>query len=100
MEGWEAGEVGSYLTVSRNSGNVAVNILLGGPHSLGGTDDCIHGNKTHDGIYGEKKKQTLNYLCTTGQRGGRRDEMNGEGRMQAYIPLHVRWIDSQWKFTV
>ena len=55
MEGWEAGEVGSYLTVSRNSGNVAVNILLGGPHSLGGTDDCIHGNKTHDGIYGEKK---------------------------------------------
>lgn len=57
MEGWEAGEVGSYLTVSRNSGNVAVNILLGGPHSLGGTDDCIHGNKTHDGIYGEKKNK-------------------------------------------
>ena len=49
----------SCLTVSRNSGNVADNILLGGPHSVGGTDDHIHGNKIYDGIYEKKKKTQL-----------------------------------------
>ena len=68
-EGW--GGTGSCLTVSRNSGKVADNILLGGPHSVGGTNDCIHGNKTHDGIC-EKKKKTKTSAVYVAQ-GGREE---------------------------
>ena len=85
---------------NRNSGKVADNILLGGPHSVGETDDYIHGNKTHDRICEKQTNKNLNCLCSTGRKGGRRGEMNGQSRIEAYTPLHVRWIDSRWKFAV
>ena len=56
----------SCLTMSRNSGNVADNIILGGPHSVGGTDDCIHGNKIYDVIYEKKNKNLTIYVPQEG----------------------------------
>lgn len=53
-------KVGSCLAVSRNAGNVVDSILSEGSHSVGGTDDCIHGNETHDGTC-EKKTSHVDY---------------------------------------
>lgn len=70
MEGWEAGIVGSYLTVSRNSRDVAVNSFRGTPFSWWGLDDYIHGNKLYDGIYGEKKTNPQLFMY---HRAGRKE---------------------------